>query len=92
MARRMVTAGLLDKLLQDCATATEACGSCRIGPVVEIRPDASGCNWKISVIQGAHSGKCLLAMGEFIAGLRAEFLLDCTDDMDPTLLTTWATQ
>lgn len=92
MGRRRVPAAELNKMLQDCATRTEECKSCSIGLVVEMRPDETGCNWQVSVIQGVHSSRCLLAMSEFISGLRVEYLLDSGDDMDPTLLTTWATR
>lgn len=61
-----------------------------MGPVVEIRSDQTGCNWKIFVIQGAYSSRRLLAMSDFICGLRAEYLLEIGDEIAPTLLATWA--
>lgn len=90
MARSKVPARILNKMLRDCASHTPQCVQCAIGPVVEIPPDETGCNWKVSMIQGGHCFECLDAMADFIAGLRAEFLLETGDDIDPTLLTTWA--
>ena len=92
MARSKLPARVLNKLLQDCATHTPQCAQCLIGSVVEIPVDETGCNWKVSVIQGGHCGECLAAMADFIVALREQFTLETLDDMDPTLLTTWATR
>jgi len=92
MARTTVPAAHLDKMLKERAVLTPECERCVIGDVVEIPPDETGCNWRVSQIQGSGCFDCLAAMGDFIEGLRAQFLLEVDDDMDPTLLTTWEIQ
>ena len=82
--------GVLDRMLRDAAASKSECSQCRVRAVVGTRPDSTGCNWNVSRIEGCHSGDCLIAMAEFIAGMREHFLLESPDDMDPTLLTTWA--
>jgi hypothetical protein len=45
MARIVVPAKTLDRLLSDLKRLTPEIADCTIGPVVEIRPDDPGCNW-----------------------------------------------
>ena len=90
MARTKVSATALNRLLQERAANTPECAQCVIGNVVETIVDETGCNWRVSRIQGSGCIDCLEVMGAFVEGLRAEFLLDLGNDMDPTLLTTWA--
>ena len=92
MARSRVPAKTLDRLLVDVKNATPQCADCSIGPVVETRPDASGCNWTVSRIEGPHASDCLLAIADFIVDMRQNFLVERSEGDDPTLLTTWATE
>ncbi len=71
MSRSTVAGRVLNKLLNECAIHTVECKQCIVGPVQEVPPDATGCNWKVSKIQGSHCVDCLSAMGDFIADLRS---------------------
>ena len=89
MTRSIVSARVLNKLLQECAAMTPQCKQCAVGSVVETPVDETGCNWKVSLIQGGHCGDCLAAMSDFIDGLRTHFFLN-TSDTETTSITAWA--
>ena len=83
MTRQLISIKALNLLIADLAKFTQDCRQCTVGSVVTIPPDDSGCNWKLSRIDGGHCGDCFSSLLPTIYYLRSQ--IQIAPESDPGL-------
>jgi hypothetical protein len=58
------------------AALLSECKDCVVGEVIPCTPDESGCNWRVSKLEGRGAGSCLLDLKSFILELRSTYNLE----------------